>query len=71
MSDERRGEVYVSLSHAHVPKLADEGVINFDEAAETIAAADHVDQMRTALKGVGESLDSEQESHAHSEMEDG
>jgi hypothetical protein len=71
VSDERQSEVYVSLYHAHAPKLVDEGVITFDESTETIAAADHAEQVLTALEQIGDTLDSDQESHAREGMKSG
>ncbi|MFC4437169.1 MULTISPECIES: DUF7344 domain-containing protein [Natrialbaceae] len=62
--------VYVSLYHAHVPKLVDEGVITFGEATETITTAEHAEQVMTALEGIGASLDANQETHARSEMDE-
>ncbi|MFC6952863.1 DUF7344 domain-containing protein [Halorubellus litoreus] len=67
---DQREEVYVSLYHAHVPKLVDEDVITFDEATETITTAEHAEQVLTALEGIGASLDSNQEAHARSEMDE-
>ncbi|WP_142860662.1 DUF7344 domain-containing protein [Salinigranum halophilum] len=68
--EDQREAVYVSLYHAHVPKLVDEGVIAYDEATETITTAEHADQVLAALEGIGGSLDSYQETHARSEMND-
>ena len=70
VSDEQREAVYVSLYHAHVPKLVDEGVITFDEATELITAAENADQVVTALEGMGATFDANQESHARSEMDE-
>ncbi|WP_255195356.1 DUF7344 domain-containing protein [Halorarius litoreus] len=70
VSADQREEVYVSLYHAHVPKLVDEDVITFDEATETITTAEHAEQVLTALEGIGASLDSNQEAHARSEMDE-
>ncbi len=61
-------KVYVSLYHAHVPKLVEEGVVTFDEATETITAGQHAEQVLAALEGIGASLDSQQETHARGEM---
>ncbi|MFD1687177.1 DUF7344 domain-containing protein [Halobellus litoreus] len=70
VTEDQREEVYVSLYHAHVPKLVDEGVITFDEATETITTADHAEQVLAALEGIGASLDSKQETHARSDMDE-
>lgn len=69
VTEDQREEAYVALYHAHVPKLVDEGVITFDEATETIATAEHAEQVLTALEGMGASLDSNQETHARSDMD--
>ncbi len=60
--------VYVSLYHAHVPKLVDEGVLTFDETTEKITAGKHAEQVLAALEAIGASLDSHQETHARGEM---
>lgn len=62
-------EVYVSLYHAHVPKLVDERVLTFDDATETITTAENAEQVLIALEGMGASLDSNQEVHARSDMD--
>lgn len=67
---QQRDRVYVSLYHAHVPKLVDEGVITFDDTSETIVAARHAEQVLTALEAIGTALDNEQEQHARDEMDD-
>lgn len=67
----QQDRAYVSLHHAHVPKLVDEGVISFDEDTETITPGRNAAQVLSALEGVGSSLDSIQERHARSEMDDG
>jgi len=69
VTDRQRSEVYVALYHAHVPKLVEDGVVTFDETTETITAADNAEQVLAALEGMGASLDSNQESHARSEIE--
>lgn len=70
VTEAQREDVYVSLYHAHVPKLVDEGVISYDEETKTITAAEHAEQVLTALEGMGASLDSNQETHARSEMDE-
>ncbi|MCU4801705.1 hypothetical protein OB920_15100 [Halobacteria archaeon HArc-gm2] len=62
--------IYVSLYHAHVPRLVDEGVVAFDEETELVRAAENLDQVRRALEGIGTSIDAEQESHARRENRD-
>lgn len=62
--EDQRDRMYVSLYHAHVPKLVEYDVIRFDEEAETIAPAPHAEQVFTVLEGAGASLDSLQEHHA-------
>lgn len=62
----QRERVYVSLYHAHVPKLVDLGVITFDAETETIRPDTNAEQVLAALRGVGASLDAKQEAHARS-----
>lgn len=62
--------MYASLYHAHIPKLVDERVIEFDPDSETIHPGEHAEQVLTALAGAGASLDDRQEIHARSEMDD-
>ena len=64
VTEDKREAVYVSLYHAHVPKLVDEGVITFDEVTETITTGEHATQVLAALEGIGASLDLNQERHA-------
>ncbi|WP_090307875.1 DUF7344 domain-containing protein [Natronorubrum texcoconense] len=71
VTDGQRERVYVSLYHAHVPKLVDEGVITFADESETITTAGNAEQVLTALAGMGATLDGAQETHARSEMNDG
>ncbi|WP_254524836.1 DUF7344 domain-containing protein [Natrinema caseinilyticum] len=70
VTEDQREEVYVSLYHAHVPKLIDEDVVAFDEATETITTAEHAEQVLAALEGMGASLDTNQETHARSDMDE-
>jgi hypothetical protein len=70
LTDEKRDMAYVSLYHAHVPKLVDLGVLSFDEDHETITADETADQVLAAPNGVGASLDSTQETHARSQIDE-
>ncbi|WP_136601784.1 DUF7344 domain-containing protein [Salinigranum halophilum] len=70
----RRDEMYISLYHSHIPKLVDEGVVEYDPDEETIAQSTHAEQVLNALAGAGGSLDLVQEQHAersYGETEDG
>ena len=64
VTEDQCEDVYVSLYHAHVPRLVDEGVITFDETTERITTAEHAEQVLAALEGIGSSLDLDQEAHA-------
>lgn len=64
VTEEQRDRMYVSIYHAHVPRLVDHGVIEFDETAGTISRGDHAEQVFAVLEGAGGSLDSRQEEHA-------
>ncbi|QRV15066.1 hypothetical protein JMJ58_19495 [Haloterrigena salifodinae] len=70
VSELQQERVYVSLYHAHVPKLVDEDVIAFDEMTETITTDQNAGQVLAALQGMGASLDSNQETHARGDMDD-
>ncbi|KZN22565.1 hypothetical protein A4G99_19045 [Haladaptatus sp. R4] len=62
--------MFASLYHAHIPKLVDERVIEFDDETEVIRAGEYAEQVLAALAGAGASLDNRQEAHARSEMDD-
>ncbi|WP_458206284.1 DUF7344 domain-containing protein [Haladaptatus sp. NG-SE-30] len=62
--------MYASLYHAHIPKLVNERVIEFDRERETIQPGEYAEQVLVALAGAGASLDMRQEAHARSEMDD-
>jgi hypothetical protein len=61
---DERDKVYVSLMHAHVPKLADHDIVDFDREREILSKGEHADQILKSLAGFGGSTDSDQESHA-------
>lgn len=69
--DERRVErVYTSLYHAHVPKLVDLGILEFDRQTETIAPGRHAERTLGTLEDTGASADDAVERHARREMYD-
>lgn len=70
VSQEEIDRMFASLYHAHIPKLVDEQVIEFDRETETIQPGEYAAQVLTALAGAGASLDNRQEAHARSEMDD-
>lgn len=70
VTDPKRERVYVSLYHAHVPKLVEDGIVAFDESSGRITPAENADQVLAALRGVGATLDAEQERHARCEMDE-
>ncbi|XVH30435.1 DUF7344 domain-containing protein [Haloferacaceae archaeon DSL9] len=70
VTERQRDLVYVSLYHAHVPKLSEEGIITFDDATETITTAHNAAQVLTALGGLGASVSVDQEAHARGEIND-
>jgi hypothetical protein len=59
-----RERVYVSLRHAHVPRLVAHGVVAFDAETERIARGVHAAQVFAVLEGLGASADARQEHHA-------
>ncbi|MFC7154053.1 hypothetical protein ACFQPA_01105 [Halomarina halobia] len=68
---EARDRVYISLYHAHVPKLVEDGIVTFDGETGTIDRGKHATQVLAALEGVGASLDADQESHARRDFDAG
>jgi hypothetical protein len=64
-----RDQVYVSLYHAHVPKLVEEGAVRFDADEERITPGEHTEQITTALEGAGASLEQRREAHAREEYD--
>ena len=62
-------EMYVSIYHAHIPKLVDLDVIEFDEDSETVTPDENAPQVLSMLERAGGSLDSRQETHARREYE--
>lgn len=50
VDENHRTEVYVSLHHAHVPLLVNEGVIEFDDRDETLTPGPNADQVLSLLR---------------------
>lgn len=71
VSDQQRERTYVSLYHAHVPNLVEDGIVSFEGETESITAGENAAQVLTALRAMGASLDATQEAHARGEMDDG
>ena len=51
-----RDRVSAALYHAHLPKLADLGVVSFDADAETVSAGPEADRVLAALEALGARL---------------
>lgn len=64
VADAERDRVYVSLYHNHIPKLAENDILDYDEGDETIVRATNTEQVEVVLSGAGASEDTAQESHA-------
>jgi hypothetical protein len=70
VEDSVQERVYVSLYHAHVPKLVDDGIVDFDEATETLTAAENADRVLGTLEALQSSLDDGQAAHARGDDRD-
>lgn len=66
VDDARRERTYLSLYHAHVPKLTALDVVAFDESTGTVSAACNADGVLAALEAVGTSLGGAHAAHAGS-----
>lgn len=69
-SDNGTEQIYVSLYHAHIPKLVEDNIVEFSEATETIKPGPNAEQVLTVLEGAGGGLDSQQERHARTDQND-
>lgn len=72
VTDYNRDQMYISLYHAHVPKLVDLEIIEFADGddEEVIVPDENAAQVLAVLEGAGASLDTMQETHARSENEE-
>ena len=57
IAEYRRERVAVSLYHSHLPKLAADDVVDFDDATGTVTAAGNADPVLAALDGIAARLD--------------
>ena len=57
VTEHRRERVAVSLYHSHLPKLAADDVVDFDDATGTVTAAGNADPVLAALDGIAARLD--------------
>ncbi|ELY66516.1 DUF7344 domain-containing protein [Natronococcus jeotgali] len=65
-----RNEMYVSLYHAHVPKLVELDIVEYENGGEKVVVADtNAPQVLAALEGAGASIDASQETHAQNDYE--
>lgn len=70
VGSEQRNRAYVSLYHAHVPKLVADGVVEFDEFDERVAPGPNAARVLRALEAVGASADADARCHARSKIDD-
>lgn len=53
-SNHASGRVALSLLHVHLPKLADAGLVEYDEQWRRVALADDVDELHSMLQVVSD-----------------
>jgi len=71
VTDHERRDVHLSLYHSHIPKLADLGVLDYQEAGDIIVRARNTEQVQTILARGGAEMDARQETHAqHTDSDD-
>lgn len=61
---------YASLYHAHVPKLADLDIVEFDRETETLTRGENAEQILNVLELTGGSNAVSLENHARSDHDD-
>lgn len=65
VADFDRDEMFVSLHHAHVPKLVEHDILEYQNGEQSIIRAGrNAVQVLAALEGIGASVDAAQETHA-------
>lgn len=71
VADFDRDEMFVSLHHAHVPKLVEHDIIEYQNGEQGIITADrNAVQVLAALEGIGASVDTAQETHARRDYQE-
>lgn len=63
-------QMRLSLYHAHVPKLADAGILRYDAETATITTGPHATTVLAALRGIGRALAWTREPHPEDDMGD-
>lgn len=71
LPEEDIDRVHIALYHSHVPKLAEDDIVEFSEADETVKRASNAGQVLAVLESAGGSTDSGQEAHARSDHDEG
>lgn len=70
VDESTRDQVYLSLYHAHVPALVENGVVEFDADTETLTRGTAAEEVFTVLAGAGNSLDAARQRHAEQDYSD-
>lgn len=61
VTDAERESIYISLYHSHIPKLADLGVLDYEEEGDIIVQAKNTEQVQAVLESSKDELTSRQE----------
>lgn len=69
VDDEKRDHVSLSLYHAHVPMLEDEGVVEYDRSEETLRLGTHAEQALAVLESASGAADVSQRAHAEADVD--
>lgn len=70
VTDAERKSIYISLYHSHIPKLADLGVLDYEEQENIIVQAKNIEQVQAVLKSSKDELTSRQEIHTQNQDDD-
>ena len=52
LSNSRATPVEISLVHSHLPKMAEAGLIRYDETRQTVTLGDHTEEVRAHLQAM-------------------